>query len=93
MNRLTHAEIRQFLDGLWEVDMGGFYAAPNIRSVTLIDLTIAQAKAHLDSFLATIEREIDPASINVREDAFDDSTLPVTTITFEAQDETARNTH
>lgn len=75
--KLTRAEATEFLEATLEVSLDTIESG--CVEAWAIDLSVDQVRADLDSFLAGIDRQIDPASISITPDMIDE-TIPATHI-------------
>ena len=83
MTRLTFAEAQDFFSTAWLLDWSELRIRPTHIAADLPGLTLAQVRQEVDSFLASIGREIDPASITITDDSTDEPAVQIVTLKIE----------
>jgi hypothetical protein len=78
MNGLTSAEAIDLIEVTWNLDWPS-HKEPYGFEVVLADMTERQAESDIASYLATLDRNIDPESIKVTSDD-GDSGIPMTVV-------------
>jgi hypothetical protein len=81
--RLTRDEAVSMIEATFETEPE---MAADIVEATVWNMTVDQAQADIDSFLAWIAQDIDPASIEVKPDHCDEDDSPAARIIVRTQE-------
>lgn len=76
--RMTTMEAMDLIETVFEV--GPDAINTGLVEVTVGDMQTGQARADIDSYLATVPGDIDPDSITIIPDVVEGSTIPAVTI-------------
>lgn len=79
-NKLTFTEAMHFLESVWGINALDHYVHSVGFDVVLPSVSETQVKSEIGSFLATIDREIDPNSIQIIPDRVDEPRLDIVQI-------------